>query len=505
MSDEKKMDAKQAVDQIKAIGQAKQEGTTKPDSELAKKLEEATKALVEANKRFALEDERKKQIEAEEKAKEEEAKKQKVEKREEPSFRGVGSEDSVRRYPQQSYKALIQKRARSDEQWLRQLQEWNDDVLIAGLAMGKTPEQVLKTIPTLREFMEIELGNSANQLAKALAAANTGAGLEWIPEVFSPELQDLIRVERVLARAFRRFAMPQATVRLPQLTQEFAGFVVAESTANTPYNVPSIVSDAGTSNVLLQTVELAVASIFSKTFEEDSIIPALPEIRRRIIEGMAKAIEDAIINGSETVPHPDGDVSASDPATAWDGLRADARGSDFSGLTLATNLNGANMTVDNLLTLIRQQGRFGARPGESFWLTSPQGMTRLMGLRDAGGNNVLMQVQQIGEAAILIRGAIGKLMGRDVVVSDLVKTNVDASGVVPATPTIAAQTELYLVNREAFLIGDRRRLTIESDTAPLTRQRILVATVRQVFERVKPSQDANLDNPVVIGSNIETS
>ena len=296
--------------------------------------------------------------------------------------------------------------------------------------------------------------------------------------------------------------MSSGTVRLNQLSQEFKGFVVAESTTNTPFSVPPIVSDPGTANVILIAIEMAVASIFSKTFEEDSIVPAIPEIRRRIVEGMAKALEDALINGSVESPHPDSDVAAGEAGTAWNGLRAAARGQDFSDDSLPPDLSGASMTVDNLLLLIRQQGRFGARPSDNFWLTSPQGVTKLMGLRDANGNQLLMPIDKFGESrALLLKGAIGMLMGSSVMVSDLVKTQLNSAGVVPPTPE--DRTELLRVNKEAFLIGDRRSLTIESDNAPLTRQRIMVATVRQIFQRVRLSQ-GTADRPVTIGDNIDT-
>ena len=402
-----------------------------------------------------------------------------------------------------SFDSLIRKRAGKDDVELRKFHEWNDDVLLAALAMGSTPERVIKRVPEFSQFLSEELQKTTGELSKALAAATSGAGAEWIPEIFSPDLVDLIRVERVLVNAFRRMTLQSGTQRLNQLTQEMQAFVVAESTSNNVFTVPSIVSDPGTANIILTAIELAVASVFSKTFEEDSIVPALPEIRRRIIEGMAKGVEDATINASTEVTHPDSDVVAGAAATAWsDSLRGIAQGSDFTTLSATVQLDGVNMTADNVLRLKLLQGRFGAKDSDNKWVTSPQGLVKLFGLRDANSNQILLRVDTFGARAVLLTGSVASLFGSDVIVSDLVKTNLNSSGVVPPTPE--DRTELIRFNKEAFLFGDRRMLTIESDTLPLTRQRVMVATERLILRRVKPSQSTP-DRPVTIGLNIETT
>lgn len=480
-----KMSVAKAIETLQEIAKAKQEGTTRPDAALAP----AAAAAVEVVNKAAAEAARTEPAIVVEPKR--------------PVFKGGPALDGGSR-ARMAYQTLIHKRAGSGDDWLRSFQRWNDDVLIAAVATGREPADVIKRHPEFSEFIEDELGKQSSELAKAIAAATAGAGLEWIPEIWSSELIDLIRTERVLVNAFRRFMMANGTMRLPQFTQEFSGFVVTESTGNTPYAIPAIVSNPGTANVILTAVELAVASIWSKTFEEDSIIPAIPEIRRRIIEGMAKAIEDALINGSTDSPHPDSDVSASQPATAWNGLRADAMGSDFADQSGTVDLSGANMTADNVLKLKLLQGRFGAKDSDNLWVTSPQGLVKLMGLRDASGLQILMTLDKFGPSAVLMQGSVARLFGADVIVSDLVKTTLNPAGVVPATPTIDNQTQILRVHKGAFTLGDRRSLTVESDTAPLTRQRIMVATERLIFARTKPAQDADKDRAVTIGRNVDT-
>jgi len=399
-----------------------------------------------------------------------------------------------------TYRELITKRVSEAENnaKLRQFWRWNDDVLLASLALVKPVEYVLKRVTPLRDFLEDELTRENEELAKAIATGNTGYGAEFAPIVFSPELIDLIRVRGIIP-IFRRYTMLAPEVRLPRIVSDMVAYRVPESLTNVGTEIP--VSDFGTGNVILIAKKLAAASIFSEEISEDSIVPALPLIREQLTNSIAGGIEHALINGSTTSPHPDSDEPTNSVATAWDGLRADAMGSGFSDATSAC-VDLSTMTVDNLLEMIRKQGRFGTRPGDSVWITSPQGVVKLMGVRDAAGNQVLIGADKFGERAVLTQGAIGNLLGRDVLVSELVKTNLNNVGVTPPTP--GEKTQLLLVNTKAFLIGDRRQLTVKSESKVLTDQTIMVATERLDFVRTKASPTA-LDHPVVIGLNIDAA
>lgn len=489
---DKLMTVSKAIEALKDVAEAKRKGTPKgKDALLAEEVKKANEVIQKAADKDAAD----KAVEVQ-KAADEAAEK----RRRELGFAPKGGfAEALQKRGVAAYNALIQKRAGNGDEdtFLRKVHEWNDDVLLASVIMNRNPQDVMKRVPEFREFIEDEIGRSTSELAKAMAAATASQGAEWIPEIWSPDLVDLIRVERVLTGMFRRFPMRAPTVHISTLVTEMQAFVIAESTGNTPFDVPAVISDAGTGTVLLTAVELIVASIFSKTFEEDSIIPALPEIRRRIIEAMAKGIENAIINGSTLGTHPDADVTAAtDVQKAWNGLR-------FTTPTPTTvALDGANMTADNILSLKLDQGRFGARDSDSIYVTSPQGFVKLLGLRGASGDQLLLRADTFGPRAVLNSGALASLFGSDVVVSDLVKTTEDATGVVPAMA--GDRTEIIRAHKGAFLIGDRRMLSVESDTQPLTRQRILVATERLIFQRVKPIQGA-LDRPVTRGVNVETT
>jgi len=474
--------AEEALKVLKGVAEAKKNGTSRSDKDLGDEVAKALKVLKEAGLNVD------------------------YQRDDGPVFKSSWGTPDRLTAPRMAYAKAIKKRAGSDE-WLQKFHRWNDDVLLASAVLQKTPGEVLKNYPELGEIWDHDLGKGSGELAKAMAAGTAGAGSEWIPEIFSPELIDMIRIERVLAQAFPHFTMPNGTVKKSQLIADFTPYGIAESTGNTPYNVPAVVSNLGTDRETLTAVEVIASSIFSKTIEDDSIIPMIPTIRRQLVIALAEGEENCIINGSTEATHPDSDVVAaaggvSDVQSLWNGLRADAMGADFSTTTGTVDLSGANMTADNVMKLKLLQGRFGAKDSDSIFLTSPQGLVKLMGLRDSSGAQILLTIDKLGPNAVLLKGAAGQLLGCDVVVSDLVKTTLDSSGVVPSTP--GSTTQILRVNKPAFMVGDRRMLDVEMDSAPLTRQRIMVGTVRKIFARLKPAKSAS-DRAVTVGLNVSVA
>lgn len=485
------MEYNEAISALDEIVKRKKENpdnsTTTPDTELAKRLDDAEAVIKLHREKEALE-------------------KQKTDQNEvrELVLKAGFAHDSIVT-PRGGFQALLRKNAGEDP-WLKRFHRWNDDVVMLGLVMEKPAEYVMKRFPHLGDFYEQEIRKTTSELAKAIATSIAGAGLEFTPqEILSPELIDLIRNSRDVFALFRRFDMAGPTVKLGQVTADFVGFVVAESTGNDPFATPTdLISNIGSGDTTLTAVEILAAAIFSKTFEEDAVVGRIPELRANLITGMGGSIEDATLNGSVESPHPDSDVSTSGAATAWNGLRAEAQGQDFTDQTATVALDGANMTLDNVLKLTLLQGRFG-KDSDNVFITSNPGLVKLAGVRDSAGNQVLATLQNYGQQAVVTTGVAGaraNFFGAPVIVSDFIKTNMDATGVVPQTPE--DRTIVIRANKPAFRYGDRRMLTIETDSAPITRQRIMVATERLIFARVQAGQSAG-DRPVTIGRNVETS
>ena len=405
------------------------------------------------------------------------------------------------------YSALLKMDSVGND-FVRRFKRWNDDVLFAGTmlrardqSLDSSVHRVMKGVPEFSGFLERELGGLSSELQKAIAGSTSGAGAEFIPTLFSTDLADLIREGRAVPRLFNRFVMTQPVMRLPQLTADMVAFKVSETTSN-PTNVLSFpVSNFGTANIVFTPVKLVATGVLSDEFTMDSIVPAIPLIRTQVQIASSGAVETATVNGSTNSPHPDFGVGSTSPETAWNGLRATCMGADFLTTTGTTALDGTNMTIDNLLSLITKQGRFGTNPADSAWITSAQGMVKLMGVRDTNNQQVLITADKFGPQYALSSGALGKLFGRDVVVSDFVKTTLNAAGIVP--DPAGTKTQVILANKTAFLYGDRQELTIESDRIIGVGQTIFAAGQRIDYKRVRAGQ-TSADRPVTIGLSVDT-
>lgn len=411
---------------------------------------------------------------------------------------GLEKQDKLRG----QYVEIIKRRARDDEKERQAIQKFNDDVLLASVACEMPVREVIKRVPQFQEFLARDMSKSHSELAKALAASRTDYGAEWIPTVFSPQLIDLIR-NRGLAGLFRKFDMVADEQKFPQLLQDMVSHHVPEQGGGgADVNVP--ISDLKTGDVVFNSREISAAASFTRNFQIGSIVPALPTVRENLVIAMNYGAERAIANGSRATVHPDADVEAATyPAEkAWDGLRADCMGQDFATTTLTVDLSGANMTVDNLLKMQRLMGKFGGNPADLAWLTSAQGKTRVYALKDANGNQVLLTRDKMGDKALLETGAQGELLGSGLYVFDAIKTTLNNLGVVPSTP--GTKTELILVNKKAFWLGDRQQLEVDTDKVLLPRRTLLVGTMYMDFRETAVKETSN-DNPVVIGLNMDVA
>jgi hypothetical protein len=201
---------------------------------------------------------------------------------------------------------------------------------------------------------------------------------------------------------------------------------------------------------------------------EDSIIPALPLLKKDIVEAIATAIETATINGDTTAPHQDSDVvDARDARKAWMGYRQ---------LAQAALDMGGTLTHTQLKVLRGLMGVYGVNPNKLALVCSMQGYLKMTDLEQ------VKTLDKYGPKATVITGELAKVDNIPVVVSEWARDDLNADGVYDGiTETF---TQLMLVYRGAMLYGDRRNVTVKTDFDIERDQNILVATQRLAFSRV---------------------
>ncbi|MGD9518901.1 MAG: phage major capsid protein [Armatimonadota bacterium] len=345
----------------------------------------------------------------------------------------------------------------SEDEGVRAVQKANDELYLLSKLTGR-PATRLKYFEQLQD---------RGLMAKALATTASGAGAEWVPQGFSARLVGAVQAELRLSGLHDHIVMPTKSYQLPVEGADPTPYLTAENNEITDSNI-------GTANVVLDAVTVGARQVFSAELGEDSVVPILPRLQVQLARALARGIENAMVNGDVSATHMDSDVTeASDVRKAWRGYRKQALTHSAANADLST------LTADSLLSIKKALGSYALDPAECVWVVGTSVFNRLLLLRDSGDNPMVSTVDKYGPQATLVSGELGRLFGIPVVVSPLVREDLNAGGVYDGTTK--TKTVLFLVNRRAWVLGDRRRITLETDKNIASQQLQLVVTWRGDF------------------------
>ncbi|NMC35303.1 MAG: phage major capsid protein [Veillonellaceae bacterium] len=308
-------------------------------------------------------------------------------------------------------------------------------------------------------------------MMKALDTATDGSGADYVPEGFSGEFVRDVQSALKMAGAFRRVPMSTKTLKLP-----------VEGNYPTAYYFPENVTRATeitessptTGDVTLTAKKLAIRTIESFEYEDDAYPLALQIIRNKLITGVARGIEDAIVNGDTAGSHMDADVTAStDRRKAFLGLRAKAI--DNAG----ANEDISSLTGEALCAIAAGMGEYGIDNANLAWVVGTSGYNSLLNLRDAKDNALVTTVDKYGPGATILSGEIAKLYGKPVLYTPFMRETLNASGVYDGTTV--TKTGIMLVWLPAWLLGDRMNVTLEVQRFAASQNSDLVCVWRGDF------------------------
>lgn len=345
----------------------------------------------------------------------------------------------------------------SDDEAVRAVQRANDELYILSKVLGR-PATELKYFEQLQQ---------RGLLGKALSTTAAGAGAEWVPQGFSAQLVEAVNQELALGALHDHISMPTKSYQLPVEGSDPTAYLTSE-------NAEITASDASTAKVVLDAVTIAARQLFSAEVSEDSVVPILPRLQAQLARALARGIENAMVNGDTSDTHMDSDVTdASDVRKAWIGYRKKALTDTGANADLST------LDAEGLLGIKKAMGRYAVDPAECVWVVGNSVFNQLLLLRDSANNPMVSTVDKYGPQATIVTGELARLFGIPVVVSALVREDLNATGVYDGVTT--DRTALFLVNRRAWVLGDRRRITLEADKDIGKQQVQLVATWRGDF------------------------
>lgn len=305
---------------------------------------------------------------------------------------------------------------------------------------------------------------------RAVDTQTAGEGQEFVPRELSGSLIDRVSLELMVVALFPSIVMPTQPFDIPAKAVGRTRLgSAAENTADTGQTGFKKITP-GSRKVTLTAVKFAGEALMSKEAEEDSIIAMMPFIQDELVEFIAADQEDAVINGDTTGTHQDSDVTAADdPRKKWIGLRKAA----LAGAK--TDAGNVALTTAALLANRKKMGKYGVRVAPLAHILSMAGYVELL------SDNSVQTVDKYGPNATVLTGELGKAHGVPLIVSEYVRQDLNATGVYDGTTT--TRTEAITVNKNGFVIGERRGVTVQilREVYAEDDQDAILASIRKAF------------------------
>lgn len=377
-------------------------------------------------------------------------------------------------------KALIEMPAQTDH--ARELQVLNDQLYLtnamkAGKMEARESYFSAGGMKSLKLFKRWE--TLRDDFLKTMDTAESGYGAQWVPTGFSSELQSLIDVELRVAQNHRTIPMPQNPYTLPLKTGHATAYLASEQTDGASITKFER-SKVPTANVTFTCVKPAARILWTGELDEDSIVPMYPVLSEEVALAIARGIENATINGQKTadIDTGYGGIAANDLRKGWDGFRY------YSEQATATKVDASAMTIEALTGIRKAMGKTALEPTGLSWIPSLSAYYQLLNLKDSGSNPVVVPVYAFGAQATSKVGVLGFLQGIEVIPSEFVQDDLNATGIydnITKTKTI-----IILDHHRSWNYGSTRELKVAASDQVYIESDILVivATARLDFKNL---------------------
>jgi HK97 family phage major capsid protein len=275
----------------------------------------------------------------------------------------------------------------------------------------------------------------AADVEKAIVPADVPA---WLAEEFSSQILEELELELELKieNLFAKVNMPdnRNQFSIPAIVGDVKAYLIAPGE-------DAIESAIASAKVTFETTRIKTLVGVADQADHESVVMMTDIVRARLVKALAKASEDAIINGDTSI------ADNNDVRKAFDGLLklAIAAGNTVDG--------GGNAPTAATIAATRQVlGVYGINVADLVIVASFSTAFKLLELDE------VITVDKYGPAATIITGELGKIWGIPIVVSEYVRTDLDAGGQNPGT---GDKTALLVVNKGYFAVADRGNITVE--------------------------------------------
>lgn len=341
---------------------------------------------------------------------------------------------------------------------------------LAGQLMRKDP-RAFRRYGTYRQALAALNEETKGRQTRAMDEFTPGEGAEWVPVRWTGILLERVEQALVIAALFPHFTMvtKDETVGLSgarPVMYHLGQWPLSDNEAAIPASTP------GTDDLTFHAKDMYIRLIYGTNWSEDSAFRSMEIIERDMIQSARRGIDDAFLNGDTAGALDTGFDYTLHPRLAFEGIRK-VIGSGYkydvtSGATAFTSTD-----LDEIKLLMGQP--WGGDVTRLVYLTSMLGSTRINQFSD------VRTVTDMGPQAVLMRGQLGEIGNVPILQSEFIGRNFNASGIYDGVTQ--TYTILICVNRDAFIVGDRKDITMESGKIIEKGQMQLVLTWRGAFER----------------------
>lgn len=284
---------------------------------------------------------------------------------------------------------------------------------------------------------------------------------DWAPTMVLATAVDYPTIDSDLPSLFDNITIPLGvrTVRVPVDTAQAYAFLEDEQTTHTT-PADNVVNTGVVRNAVggycdLTAKKIANIAAMSVEATEDVAVSLIARGRTNSSRAVVHGINQAMLNGSTATDATLDDAPAVSGYFAADGF---SNSDGDSGLRLqAINTSwdtaiGGAVDSDDLLAARKAMGKFGARPTDLAYITSPLGYLGMLADDD------VKTVDKYGMQATVLTGELAKSGGIPIFMDSEFSEDLDAAGI-NANAGTTGITGGILVNRTRWLFGTGRTLS----------------------------------------------
>ena len=325
---------------------------------------------------------------------------------------------------------------------------------------------------------------------------SSGVGAEFIPDLLLPQMVQKLYNAGNVENLFPSMQMPGKELRLPFLTLKVKPYLKSGATYGT-----ITAEDDVTSQVSMTAKSFAARITLDEDASVDSIVSGLEIARSSLATSMAHAIEDAIINGDTAGGGHQDTIASWSPRGRWNtsGLGgSDDHRSAFLGLRAqAFDVSSAHdpgaVTFAALMSTRAQlEGAHGVGSNLALIVSPEYYLLHLLDMEQVA------TVDKFGPQATVLSGQVAAVGGGSVIISDFLTADLETSG--KFTDGTGGKTGYIWVNRDAYMVGNYKPVTVDIDREIVNGTVETVVTRRVAFQCMEAA-----NKTVAFGYNIASS